>query len=218
MQPIAEYLKQETGAHVINMSYASGRSGIEQHAEALASVIDNLPGATEIDFVGHSMGSIIVRYYLGTRGQDKRFRRMVMLAPPNHGSQLADWLRKNLLFKTVTGNSGQQMGGRWQDIHDKLATPEFEFAIIAGAPGEDGGISNPLIKGDNDLIVSVSETRLAGATDFWQGDLWHGTMMYDEDVKQAIGRFLNEGFLISRQQRQPVLADLATDSVPQKDR
>ena len=216
MQSLSKYLAEHTDAHVINVSYASGRDGIEGHTAALASVIEHLPEAQSIDFVGHSMGNIIVRYYLGTRGHDPRFRRMVMLAPPNHGSQLATWLKKNLLFKTVTGSAGQQMGATWEEIHDSLATPEFEFAIIAGAPGQRGGLSNPLIKGDNDLIVSVNETRLAGASDFWQGELWHGTMMYNRDVQQAVTRFLNDGYLIDADKKQPVTSDLAT--VPRETR
>ncbi len=218
MQPLCDYLAGVTDAHVINFSYASGRGGVEQHAAALESVIRHLPDACEIDFVGHSMGNIIVRYYLGTRGQDPRFRRMVMLALPNHGSQLANWLQKNPVFKTVTGDAGQQMAGRWEDIRDYLATPEFEFAIIAGARGQEGGLSNPLIDGDNDLVVSVDETRLAGASDFWQGDLWHSTMMYNADVQQATASYLNKGYLISPDRCQPVTADLATESTGDKGR
>lgn len=212
MKSLARHLEQETGARVVNFSYASGRFGIGQHAEALDSVIRNLPEADQISFVGHSMGNIIVRYYLGTSGHDPRFRRMVMLAPPNHGSQLAEWLQKNLMFRTVTGESGQQLAGRWEETAQHLATPGFEFAIIAGSPGEDGRFTNPLIDGEDDLVVSVEETRLAGARDFWRGDFWHSTMMNKPAVQQAVSRFINDGYLLAPDHRQPIDSDLASGS------
>ncbi len=209
MRSISDFLEHETDLHVVNLSYASGRGGLEQHAAALESVIRNLPEATEIDFVGHSLGNIVVRYYLGTRGHDPRFRRMVMLAPPNHGSALARILQSNVVFRTVTGESGQQMAGQWEQIREKLATPEFEFAIIAGASGR---ISNPVIGGSNDLVVKLEETRLAGARDFWQGEFWHSTIMNEEAVHRATANFIEHGWLRSEDERQPIEEDLAAES------
>jgi hypothetical protein len=209
MKGLCKHVASETGMQVINMSYASGRAGLEEHAAALESVIDHLPEVEEIHFVCHSLGNIVVRYYLGTRGHDPRFRRMVMLAPPNHGSALARWLESNVVFLTVTGKAGQQLAGKWQAIHEKLATPEFEFAIIAGSTA-DSGIGNPVVGGENDLVVGVPETRLAGARDFWLGHLWHSTLMNNREVQDSVVRFLEHGWLRSEAERQPITDDIAT--------
>ncbi len=211
MQPISDYIGNE-GLQVINMSYASGRGGVEEHAAALDSVIRHLPEVDEIDFVGHSMGNIIVRYYLGKYDHDRGFRRMVMLGPPNHGSALAVWLKRNLIFVAATGNSGQQMSAKFEELSAELATPDFEFAIIAGATGVDGGISNPVIPGDNDLVVGVEETRLAGATDFMSGNYWHSTMMNDATVQKSTVNFLKYGYLQSAEQLNPIPSKIESSS------
>ncbi len=206
MKSIARYIGDNSDWQIINVSYASTRGSIDQHAAALASIIDHLPHAQEIDFLGHSMGNIVVRYYLGqykTQG-DSRFHRMVMLAPPNHGSRLARLLQDNVLFKTFWGISGQDLSSRWQDVEAKLATPDFEFGIIAGSRPESSALDNPLFSDENDLVVTVEETQLAGATDFMQRDLLHSSMMNDEAVQQAALSFLQHGWFRTQADRQPL--------------
>lgn len=204
MASMAEVIGQQTGATVLNVSYASGRTDIQEHAAALASIIDAIPEATAIDFVAHSLGNIIVRHYLAAYGHDPRFRRMVMLGPPNNGSQLATWLRNNWVFKAATGKAGQQLGTSFDEIESSLATPAFEFAIIAGATGQESGLSNPLVEDRNDWIVGVDETRLTGAADFHVGDYWHATIMDNAEVQQATVQFLQFGFLRSHETRTPI--------------
>ena len=88
-----------------------------------------------------------------------------MLAPPNHGSLLAVTLGDNKVYQVVTGQTGQQLGRDWQRVEGKLATPACEFGILAGGRGDNHGY-NLLLPGDNDGIISVETTRLAGAADF----------------------------------------------------
>lgn len=204
MNEIAAYIERESEMKVINMSYASGRRGVEDHAEALRSVILNLPEVEEFCFVGHSLGNIVVRFYLGKYGSDPRFRRMVMLGPPNQGSALASLLQDNLVFRSVTGLAGQQLASRFDEIRGTLAVPAFEFAIIAGSTGENGGFSNPLLQDDNDLTVTISETRLPGAADFMSGDFWHSTIMKEPAVHEATVNFFKNGFLISADRKNPI--------------
>jgi pimeloyl-ACP methyl ester carboxylesterase len=206
MKPLASHLSENSDVTVINLSYASTRSSIDQHAAALASIIEHLPQVREIDFVGHSMGNIVVRYYLGQlRSQrDPRFRRMVMLAPPNQGSRLARLLQDNLLFRTFWGISGQDLSRRWPEIERHLATPDFEFGIIAGNRPDEATLDNPLIRNNNDLVVTVDETRLPGARDFIQRDLLHSTMMKEPAVHEATLSFLEHGYFVSADQRQPI--------------
>ncbi|MDG2013091.1 MAG: alpha/beta hydrolase, partial [Pirellulaceae bacterium] len=208
MQSIADYVAEETDITVINMSYASARTSIDRHAAALASVVSHLPEATEIDFLAHSMGNIVIRYYLGQLAtkEDPRFRRMVMLAPPNKGSRLARLMQDNLLFKTFWGVSGQELSRHWEVLESKLCEPEFEFGIIAGMRPESSSLDNPLFGEKNDLVVSVEETRLPGAADFIQMDLLHSTMMNDDRVKQATTSFLENGFFRSAAEREPIPA------------
>jgi len=206
MNALTSHVQENSDIQVINVSYASTRATIDSHAESLASVIEHLPDVQEINFMGHSMGNIVVRYYLHNyKSQgDSRFKRMVMLAPPNNGSRLAKRLQDNFLYKTFWGVSGQDLSTRWEQVEKSLTTPDFQFGIIAGGQPEQSALDNPLISGKNDLIVTVEETRLPGAHDFMQEHLLHSTMMKNEVVLKAALSFLEHGYFRSAEQRQPI--------------
>ena len=84
----------------------------------------------------------------------------------------------NVLFKEIAGEAGQQLGRDWAELGRKLATPAFEFGIIAGGKGDDRGY-NPLLPGDNDGTISVETARLAGARDFAVLPVLHSFVMDD---------------------------------------
>jgi pimeloyl-ACP methyl ester carboxylesterase len=210
MEPMAQYLRKEGGYVVFNVSYPSTQRDIGQHAQSLKHIIENLDGIEEINFVAHSMGNIVVRHYLGdetdartARRPDRRIKRFVMLAPPNHRNVLAVMAADNGLFRLATGEAGQQLGRGWQDIEPRLATPAFEFAIIAGGRGDDKGY-NPLIPGDNDGTVSVASTRLGGAADFMVLPVLHPFIMFDAKVQHCTLRFLEHGYLMSPDEQRPI--------------
>lgn len=214
MKPLEVYL-QGQGFQTINFRYASSRHGIGTHAAALQSVIDHLDDAvTDIYFVGHSLGNIVVRRYftdapqttVGVQG-DARIRRMVMLGPPNQGSKVAKLMRHSLLFNAIAGISGKQLGARWEETERQLSTPPVEFAIIAGGQNDDRDWSNFVLEGKDDFTVSVDEAKLAGARDMAIWPLLHGTMMKQENVMHAVGRFFREGHLVAESLRKPVLLE-----------
>jgi pimeloyl-ACP methyl ester carboxylesterase len=199
MAKLCKYLEKEGSFTVINVSYPSTRRSIAEHAHSLARLIENLDGIEEINFVGHSMGNIVIRRYLGDtldpatgRPRDRRLKRMVMLGPPNQGSEIASALAGNALFAAIDGTAGQELGARWNAIKDKLATPPFEFGVIAGGRGDATGY-NPLLPGDDDGTVSVASTRLAGEKDFVVVPLLHSFIMKDPQVMEYTLRFLQEG-------------------------
>lgn len=210
MEPLSDYLRQHGSYHVINVQYASSRETVEIHASDLRQIIDGLgPGVNEIDFVGHSLGNIVVRHYLGDTiqsgiGPDPRIKRMVMLGPPNQGSRMARILKNSFLFKTIAGASGGQLSLGWKHLEPKLATPDFEFGIIAGGQDDEEDWSNFLLKGKDDFTVSVQETKLAGASDFLVEPWLHSTIMKQTEVHAATLQFLQHGYFVSEDQRQPI--------------
>ncbi len=212
MDKLCHYLTDEGGYTVINVTYASTRQSIGEHAANLARIINRLDQVEEINFVAHSMGNLVIRHYLGDQTDpaaqkqpDHRIKRIVMLGPPNQGSRLADLLQENYLFRLFCGVSGQELSSGWEKLSAGLATPTCEFAIIAGGRGKSG--RNPLLHGDDDLIVSVAETRLAGAADFATLSVLHTFLMDDPTVHEYTLRFLQHGYLISREKRSPISAE-----------
>jgi len=205
-----KHVAESLNATWINVSYASSRRSLDDHAQSLARVLGHLDGIDEIHFVCHSLGNIVVRRYLGEaslpepRWQiDPRIKRMVMLGPPNNGAQLARLFKDNQLFGLVTGPSGKQLALPRDEVQKRLGTPAFEFGIIAGSCGDEAS-SNPVIAGDDDLVVAVEETRLAGASDFLVVPCWHATMLHDEHVCECAARYLKEGCFVAADKRSPI--------------
>lgn len=212
MQPLANYLQEHSDFTVVNLTYPSTRADIAAQARALASVVEHLNGFTEIDFVAHSLGNVIVRHYLGDqtdsatgRAPDPRIKRFVMLAPPNHGSERADKWSDRELFVAVLGASALQLGSGWAELDKRLATPAFEFGIIAGGRGDDRGYSSRLA-GDDDNTISVETTRLPGARDFKIVPVWHSFLILSPTVQRMTLEFLGHGYFVSAAERTPIAA------------
>lgn len=201
MEAMAKTLRSDHGFQTINFQYASSRRMVQDHAGDLARVIDGLgPDVSEIYFVAHSMGNLVIRNYLHQRQNvaeghslDPRLTRMVMLGPPNQGSQLARLFRHNLTFRAVAGVSGQQLAKSWGELSEELAIPHFPFAIIAGG-GETGNLfERAVFDGPSDLVVSVNETKLEGAALHLQLPVAHTFMMEDPKVMNIAAQFLSTG-------------------------
>ena len=211
MGDLQKRLDEQPGVTALSLSYASTRAPIEQHAEALGSVIKNLPQAKEINLVAHSMGNLVIRHYLSReQGADQRIKRIVMLAPPNQGAALATLFKDNHLFHIFWGTSGEEIAVDWDQLVKKLAIPECEFGIIAGGNFK-SFLSNPLIKGEDDFVLRVEETKLAGARDFAIVPAYHGRIMSNSLVKSYTVKFLRSGYFISEVRRQPILPSETDD-------
>lgn len=208
MQPLADYLQENSELAVVNLTYPSTRADVASHARALASVVAHLNGIEELDFVAHSLGNIVLRRFLAdlrAGGVDEpRIKRIVMLAPPNHGSLKAEkWSDKDL-FVAVLGASAVQLGSGWSELEKQLAVPAGEFGIIAGGRGDDRGYSSRL-PGDDDNTLSVDATRLAGARDFKIVPAWHSFLVLSPTVHRMTLEFLERGYFVSEADRTPLV-------------
>jgi len=193
---------EQSGFTVIGFDYPSTQVTIHESAEYLRRVVKSLEHVTEINFVVHSMGGLLVRTYL-KQDPDPRIRRMVMLGVPNHGANMANVVQNNPLFKLLFGPAGQQLIEDPEGFIAGLPTPQFDFAVIAGARGTEDGW-NPLIDGDDDGTVEVENTRLPGAADFMTVNGMHSFLMDREDVIDAACRFLTTGALRETGVPQPI--------------
>lgn len=207
LEQLGEHLEEQTEYGILNFSYASTRKTLAEDAASLGRVLDRLEKVERIHFVAHSMGNLVIRHWLGDElaasggtSVDPRLGRIVMLAPPNNGAALARRLEGNPLFKLIFGVGGRQFTEDWEALQEHLAVPPCEFGIIAGGAEEDSG-RNPLLEGNDDLIVTVEETKLAGARDFQVVPCAHTFIMNDTRAEAYTLRFLKHGHFISPQQR-----------------
>jgi pimeloyl-ACP methyl ester carboxylesterase len=181
------------GYTVVAVNYPSTRRPLEAHADQLAGLLEGLEDADTVSFVTHSMGGIVLRAYLGSDNvwpENLEMGRTVMLGPPNKGSTLAALL-KSMPFDLVYGESGEVLANT--DL-SQFPTPKMPFAVIAGGLGDGAGY-NPLIDGDDDGIVTVSEAHLDGVTDFKVIDQLHSFLAGDERAIASTLAFLQGGEL-----------------------
>lgn len=194
MRPIAAHLRKTLDATVLLFGYASTAATIEAHGRSLDAVIAGLPPAAPISFVGHSLGNLVVRRWMSLAADHDlaRVDRMVMLGPPNQGSQLARRVGGVGMLAALAAGASRDLVVEWPRVEPLLAVPPCEFGIVAGGRGDGAGFS-PLLDGDDDAVVRVEETRLDGADDFLLLPVHHAAMLRDARVARATEAFLKAG-------------------------
>lgn len=188
-----EHMLRAEGYHVVNLTYPSREKPIEEIArDFLAPLIAAQAAAPRLHFVTHSMGGIVLRCYLRDHAIPN-LGRVVMLAPPNAGSELADRLKPTWLYRNVNGPAGQQLGVA--DLPRALGpwpATAGELGIIAG-----DRTWNPLfsswLPGPDDGKVTVASARLDGMQDFLTVHASHTWLAWRGPVLAQISTFLRTG-------------------------
>lgn len=193
MGKLADYLVA-SGYRVVNTSYPSREKLIEDLAiEYIPPALADCrgPGIDRVHFVTHSMGGILVRYYLENETIDD-LGRVVMISPPNQGSEVVDQLFDVPGFEAINGPAGYQLGTGDNSLPLQLGPAEFELGIIAGDYTTNFVFSS-MLPGRDDGKVSVERTKLEGMADFIVVHEPHSLIMRDKDVIRQVLYFLQNG-------------------------
>jgi pimeloyl-ACP methyl ester carboxylesterase len=182
----------EQGYCVVNVRYESTRHDIETLAEiAILPALEACPREGRVHFVTHSLGGILVRQYLKRHGLEN-LGRVVMLGPPNKGSEVVDELADFPGFHFLNGDAGLQLGTGAASLPNRLGRAEFDLGIIAGTRSVNLILSH-MIPGPDDGKVSVDNTRLEGMRDHLELEVTHTFMMQNDEVIEQVIHYLRNG-------------------------
>lgn len=182
---------QLAGYLVASVSYESRSADLAAHAEELRRAVKACcQEAHKLHFVGHSLGSIVIRRYLADTPPDS-LGRVVWLAPPNRGSELADWVREFPLAAEAMGPAGRALGTDSTDLHATLPPPSYEVGIVTGNSSVNP-VGSALIPGPDDGAVGVERARLEGVPTLVLPKS-HSFIMNSRHTADAVVSFLQTG-------------------------
>lgn len=197
MLPLSLYLKKR-GYNTLNILYPSRKKSLEDLTEFVHKKIqawDEYDEKAPLHFVTHSMGGLIARYYIDSY-KPKNLGKVVMLSPPNTGSDFADVLIDHNLFSGLYnaffGPAGKQLTTYYKHKDKKITYP---LGVIAGTKS-----INPLALwalpkkkvGDHDGIVPVERTKIEGMSDHITLPVNHTFMMFNKPVMEHVESFLEK--------------------------
>ena len=186
---LAHRLSQEFALTLEPFRYSAAFSSVKTTTERLSAFVESLPASSEVHFVGHSLGGLIIHRYL------ERFApvfpgRVVFLGTPCVASRAALNASR---FAPVAHLMGQSVAEELLRHHERRWAHAQELGIVAGS--QPLGVGQFLAHFDeaNDGTVAVRETRMPGATDHLVLPVSHLGMLMSARVAQETGRFLTQG-------------------------
>ncbi|NOX98960.1 MAG: hypothetical protein GXP30_04370 [Verrucomicrobia bacterium] len=195
LTPAAKYFRKQ-GLHAIVVPYPSRKISIETAAEQIL-----LPAihqyctdpSKRIHFVGHSMGGIVIRYYLAKHlPPNLNLGRVVLIAAPNHGSELADIFSDNSLAEGIFGPALNDLKTSADSLPNRLGPADYNLGIIMGKAARIPWLSKQLPE-DDDWVVSANGGKIKGMNDFILINGMHASLKRSPEVFYQTYHFLQSG-------------------------
>ncbi|MDB4500943.1 alpha/beta fold hydrolase [Akkermansiaceae bacterium] len=195
MEGMAKTLHQ-AGYETVSVPYASFRKTMNEIVDDVAAELRGLEDGKKVHFVTHSMGGIVARH-LADRYPELVTGRLVLLAPPNQGSEIIDWLDSfplKPLAHFAFGPGGMGLGTEIVRNGVPGFSEDHEVAVVMGRQRTVPFFSS-MLEGEHDGIVSAEGGKVEGMSEFRVVDGDHTFLMAEDEVRLQVLNYLQEGRL-----------------------
>ncbi len=103
LRPVRAQIARETSAETASFTYPTG-PGVARIAARLAELMRELPSGIRIHLVGHSVGGLVVRYYVQELARDERVVQTISLGSPFSGTPHARYFPTQVGREIVPGS------------------------------------------------------------------------------------------------------------------
>jgi len=148
-----------------------------------------------VSFVTHSMGALVVRSMYEKLDSLSGFpfvHRIVMIAPPNNGSPIADFFSQFKFVKYIIGPNINNLTTNKISGASKYPIPTCEVGLIAGSFGGKRGF-NMFINSDNDGVLIPENTKMGIEKDVVFVKSWHVGLLFNKKVIRYVNNFIQLG-------------------------
>lgn len=179
----------------INLGYDSTRDVLAKNIDSVYHRIRHFSDSDRevTHFVCYSLGCLVTRGLI-EQHRPKNLGRVVMLGPPNQGSEMADYLKDHAIANWVLGVNLPQLGTRNRQKLRQLIGDhaDYELGIIAGS-GTIDPVGSAILPRPNDGRVPVEHTKLPGMKEHIVMDVSHTTLITNPDVIAQALTFIQTG-------------------------
>ena len=146
----------------------------------------------KINFVAHSMGTGILRYYLKENPLEN-LGKVVFISPPSHGSHLADVPFVDKL-PSMLGKAVPQFSTKKDSFVNQLGEPDYDYMILIG-----NKTNNPLysmiIRGKDDGMVPLKTAKMKSDNFKIIENTTHTSILKDKRTMKEISKFFKSSDL-----------------------
>lgn len=161
-------------------------------AENSNKINKNFNQNIKINFVAHSMGTGILRYYLKENPLEN-LGKVVFISPPSHGSHLADVPFVDKL-PSMLGKVVPQFSTKKDSFVNQLGEPDYDYMILIG-----NKTNNPLysmiIRGKDDGMVPLKTAKMKSDNFKIIENTTHTSILKDKRTMKEISEFFKSSDL-----------------------
>lgn len=182
---------EDAGYRVERVGYSSLNQTPEEIVNVVSQQIDECCAdiGKTVNFVGHSLGGLLIRAYLQNRKIDN-LGRVVLIGTPNQGTAIVDKYKERW-WMALLGPTTAALGTDDGSFPKSLAPPYYPVGVIAGFRQSD--MPDEILPGKDDGLVAIESTKLEGMGDFIIIESGHSMMRYNDDVAKQTISFLKNG-------------------------